>query len=163
MKTIVLGVGNPILRDDGVGIHVAKQLKQQFQNPNVTIDEALTGGMNLIDLILGFDKAILVDAINVKNAQPGEVRRLYPSDFSSVHSSNPHGASLLVALKLAETLGEARIPREIVIIGIVIKESTLVFGEKLSKKIAAAIPIAVQMTLNEIRKNIKIPNGDEKR
>ena len=153
MKTIVLGVGNPILRDDGVGIHVAEQLKQHFQNPNVTIDEALTGGMNLLDLILGFDRAILVDAVNVKNAQPGEVRRLYPSDLSSVHSNNPHDASLLEALKLAEILGEERIPREIIIIGIVLKENPLLFGEKLSKRIAAAIPIAVQMTLNEIRKN----------
>jgi hydrogenase maturation protease len=156
MKTIVLGVGNPILRDDGVGIHVVKQLKQQFQNPNVTIDEALTGGMNLLDLILGFDRAILVDAVNIKNAQPGEVRRLYPSDFSSAHSSNPHGASFLEALKLAKILGEEHIPREIIIIGIVLKENPLLFGEKLSKRINAAIPIAVQMTLNEIRKNSKI-------
>jgi len=149
MKTIVLGVGNPILRDDGVGIHVAKQLKQHIQNPNVTIDEALTGGMNLLDLILGFDRAILVDAVNVKNAQPGEVRLLYPSDLSSVHSNNPHDASLLEALKLAEMLGEERIPREIIIIGIVLKENPLLFGEKLSKRIAEAIPIAVQMGLTE--------------
>ena len=66
MKTIVLGVGNPILQDDGVGIHVANQLKQHVNHPNVTIDEALTGGMNLLDLITGYDKAILIDAVNIK-------------------------------------------------------------------------------------------------
>jgi hydrogenase maturation protease len=159
MKTIVLGVGNPILGDDGVGIHVAKQVKQQLQNPNVTIDEAHTGGMNLLDLILGFDRAILVDAVKINNAQPGEVRRLYPSDLSSVHSSNPHGASLLEVLKLAKIIGVERIPREIIIIGIVLKNNPYIFGEKLSKRIAAAIPIAVQMTLNEIRKKIKF-QGD---
>ena len=68
MKTIVLGVGNPILRDDGVGVHVIQQLKQQINDPNVTVDEALTGGMNLLDLILGYNKAILIDAIKMEHA-----------------------------------------------------------------------------------------------
>jgi hydrogenase maturation protease len=43
MKTIVIGVGNPILQDDGVGIHVANRLKQIVDHPNITIDEAMTG------------------------------------------------------------------------------------------------------------------------
>ena len=51
MKTIVLGVGNPILCDDGVGVHVVNQLKKHINDPNVTLDEALTGGMNLLDMI----------------------------------------------------------------------------------------------------------------
>ena len=65
MKTIVLGVGNPILQDDGVGIHVANQLKQHVNHPNVTIDEALTGGMNLLDLITG-SLALKKNAITIK-------------------------------------------------------------------------------------------------
>ena len=45
MKTIVLGIGNLILRDDGVGIHVANELKKHIDDPSITIDEAITGGM----------------------------------------------------------------------------------------------------------------------
>ncbi len=150
MKTIVLGIGNPILRDDGVGIHAANQLKQHVNDPNVTIDEAMTGGMNLLDLIVGYDKAILIDAINIKGAKNGEVKRLLLSDFSSIHSDNPHDVSLMDAMKLADCLGEKRIPQEVVIIGIVLKENPYIFGEKLSPKIAAAVPKAVEMTLNEI-------------
>ena len=150
MKTIVLGIGNPILRDDGVGIHAANQLKQHVNDPNVTIDEAMTGGMNLLDLIVGYDKAILIDAINIKGAKNGEVKRLLLSDFSSIHSDNPHDVSLMDAMKLADRLGEKRIPQEVVIIGIVLKENPYIFGEKLSPKIAAAVPKAVEMTLNEI-------------
>lgn len=150
MKTIILGVGNPILSDDGVGIHVAEQLKQQIQDPNITIDEALTGGMNLLDLIIGYDKAILIDAINIKNAREGDVKRLGIHDFSPIHCNNPHDASLPEALKLAEKLGETNIPQDIVIIGIVLKKNPYIFGDKLSKNIAAAIPKAVEMTLNEI-------------
>ena len=74
MKTIVLGVGNPILSDDGVGIHVANQLKQKINDPNIAIDEALTGGMNLLDLILGYDKAIIIDAVKIDNGEEGKVK-----------------------------------------------------------------------------------------
>jgi len=154
MKTIVIGVGNPILQDDGVGIHVANQLKQHVNHPDVTFDEALTGGMNLLDLILGYDKAILIDAINIKNARNGEVKRLILSDFPSIHSNNPHDVSLLEALNLAERLGEKRIPNEIVIIGIVLKEIPYVFGDQLSSKIAAAVPEAVKLTISELEKNM---------
>jgi len=154
MKTIVIGVGNPILQDDGVGIHVANQLRQYVNHPDVTFDEALTGGMNLLDLILGYDKAILIDAINIKNAKNGEVKRLLPSDFPSLHSNNPHDVSFIEALKLAEHLGEKRIPNEIVIIGIVLKEIPYVFGDQLSSKIAAAVPEAVKLTISELEKNM---------
>ena len=158
MKTIVLGVGNPILQDDGVGIHVANQLKQHVKDPDITIDEAMTGGMNLLDLIVGYDKAILIDAINIRDAEDGEVKRVLLSDLSSVHSDNPHDVSLLEALKLAKTLGENNIPSEIVIIGIVLKKIPYVFGEKLSPKIAAAVPKAIEMTLTEIGKNLNESN-----
>ncbi len=156
MKTIVLGVGNPILRDDGVGIHVANELKQHVNNPEITIDEALTGGMNLLDLIIGYDKAILIDAVNIRNAKSGEVKRLLLSDFSSIHSDNPHDVSLMEAIKLAKSLGEDKIPNEVIIIGIVLKENPYIFGDKLSPKIASAVPKAVEMTLNELKENVKI-------
>ena len=42
MKTIILGVGNQILGDDGVGIHVTKELKKHVKDPNITIDDAIT-------------------------------------------------------------------------------------------------------------------------
>ena len=152
MKTIILGVGNPILCDDGVGVHVVKQLKHLIDDPNVTIDEALTGGMNLLDLLLGYDKAILIDAINIKNAKNGDVRRFLLNELSPIHSNNPHDVSLVEALELAEKLGEDRIPREIVVIGIVLKEIPYLFGEKLSSEIAKAVPKAVKMALSETEK-----------
>lgn len=156
MKTIILGVGNPILQDDGVGIHVANKLKQHVNHPDITIDEALTGGMNLLDLIIGYDKAILIDAVNIRNAKNGEVKRLLLSDFSSIHSNNPHDVSLIEAIKLAKRLGENKIPNEVVIIGIVLKENPYIFGDTLSPKIASAVPKAVEMTLNELKMNVKI-------
>jgi len=158
MRTIVLGVGNPILCDDGVGIHVINELKKHINDPNVTIDEALTGGMNLLDIIRGYDKAILVDAVKMKNEKIGEVKRFLLNDFSTVHSCNPHDVTLLEALKLAKKLGENHIPREIVVIGIVLEEMPLEFGEHLSSTVAAAVPKAVEMTLSELGKNLNVSN-----
>ncbi len=156
MKTIILGVGNSILSDDGVGIHVVNELKKQINHPNITIDEAITGGMNLLELLLGYDKAIIIDAVKTKNGGDGEVRRIPLSNFSTIHSCNPHDVSLIEAIDMAKKMGENRIPKEIIVIGIMMKEMPCEFGEKLSKKIATAVPNAVKMAIDEINKDIEI-------
>jgi hydrogenase maturation protease len=150
MKTIVLGVGNQILGDDGVGVHVANELKKHIKNPDVAIDEAITGGMNLLDLILGYEKAIIIDAVKTQTGGTGEVRRIPLADFSTMHSCNPHDVSLFEAIRMARKLGETRIPKEIIVIGVMMKQIPCEFGEQLSKNIAEAVPKAVEMTLNEI-------------
>jgi len=157
MKTIILGVGNQILGDDGVGIHVTDELKKHVKNPNITIDDAITGGMNLLDLILGYDKAIIVDAVKTNEGENGEVKRILLGEFSTtMHSCNPHDVSLIEAIEVAKKMGENRVPPEIIIVGILMKEIPCEFGDKLSKKIAAAVPKAVEITLNEIEKDKKI-------
>jgi len=156
MKTIVLGVGNQILGDDGVGIHVTNELKKRVNDPNIVIDDAVTGGMNLLELLLGYDKAIIVDAVKTNEGETGEVKRIPLNNFSTMHSCNPHDVSLIEAIEVAKKMGEERIPKEIIVIGIMMKEIPCEFGEKLSNEIAAAVPKAVDMTLNEIKENLKI-------
>jgi len=152
MRTIVLGVGNKILGDDGVGLHVVNELKKYIKNnSNVTIDEAATGGMNLLDLLLGYEKAIIVDAVKSEDAEIGEVKRIPLDDFDTMHSCNPHDISLTEAIELAKKMGEDHIPREIIIIGIMMKQLPCEFKETLSKKISSAVPKAVELTLNELR------------
>lgn len=150
MKTIVLGVGNPILQDDGVGIHVIEALRQQLNTQKVTLETASTGGLNLLDLIRGYEKVILVDAIKQDTSEPGEVKRFSLSDFQSVHSCNPHDVSLSEALHLAEQLGEKHLPSKIILIGITVNTS-YEFGEGLSRKVSSAIPAAVAMVLEELK------------
>ena len=153
MRTIVLGVGNQILGNDGVGVHVANIVKKQVNDPNITIDEAITGGMNLLDLLIGYDKAVIIDAVKSEDGEHGEVRRIPISDFNTMHSCNPHDVSLIEAIEMAKKMGEEKIPKEIVIIGVMMKEIPCEFGEILSDEIAAAIPEAVDLTLNEIKKD----------
>jgi len=152
-KTIILGIGNPILRDDGVGIHVAEELKKQIKNKEITIDSAFTGGMNLLDLIVDHDRAILIDAVKRKNAKPGDVD-LYPlTELSAFHTTNPHDLSLPEAIEMARKLGENRIPKDIKIVGINLGELPNEFGENLSPEIQKAIPKAVKIVKDEVDKN----------
>jgi hydrogenase maturation protease len=112
--------------------------------------------MNLLDLILGYDKAIIIDAVKTETGENGDVRRIPLKDFSTMHSCNPHDVSLVEAIKMAMKLGETKIPKDIIVIGVMMKQIPCEFGEKLSKNIAAAVPKAVEMTLNEIKNEMKI-------
>jgi hydrogenase maturation protease len=148
MRTIVVGVGNTILGDDGVGIHVVNNLKKKVKLPNVDFVEAPTGGLNLLDLIIGYDKAIIVDAITSKG--PTDVIKLDLDDIKTAHSCNPHDVSFSEAIKLAEKLGENKIPKYIKIIGIKIGKIPCEFSECLSEDISDIIPKAMDIVLNEI-------------
>jgi hydrogenase maturation protease len=106
--------------------------------------------MNLLDLILGYDKAIIIDAVKIEDGENGEVKRIPLGDFSTMHSCNPHDVSLIEAIEMAKKMGEDRIPPKIIVIGVTMKEISCEFGEKLSKKIATAVPKAVEMTLKEL-------------
>ena len=112
--------------------------------------------MNLLELLLGYDKAIIVDAVKTENGENGEVKRIPLSNFSTMHSCNPHDVSLIEAIEVAKKMGEERIPKEIIVIGIMMKQIPCEFGEKLSKEIAAAVPKAVDITLKEIEEDLKI-------
>ncbi|MFC1927886.1 hydrogenase maturation protease, partial [Chloroflexota bacterium] len=66
MKALVLGIGNPILSDDGVGIKVAREVEKNLNDPQITVSEASAAGLSLLDSILGYDRVIIVDAIQTK-------------------------------------------------------------------------------------------------
>ncbi|RLF65490.1 MAG: hypothetical protein DRN57_09010 [Thermoplasmata archaeon] len=140
MRTVVVGVGNPILGDDGVGIHVARELKGKV---DVDVREAYTGGLNLLDLIIGYDRAVLVDAVYLDGMRAGEVKALSLDDLESAHSSNPHDATLMEAIEVSKRMGGGRIPRYIVLVGIRI-EPVKDFSETLSPAVEASIPDAVR-------------------
>lgn len=150
-RTIILGIGNPILGDDGIGIHVVRKLKKQLdKRSDIVLDEAMTGGINLLDAIIGFDKAILIDAIHLTDEKIGEVKCLQLQHLGSVHSCNPHDVSLIESIQLAKILGEKQIPDDIIIIGVVLHQLPIEFSEELQPVVASAIPKAIQMVCNEI-------------
>ena len=153
MKTIVVGIGNPILGDDGVGIHIIRNLQKTHEYPDhICFEEAATGGMNLVDLIHGFDKAILIDAVSFDEKEKGLVELYCLDSFSTLHATNPHDVSFPEALSLAHQLGDKEIPKEICILGVNIKANPSEFSESLSPLIQKSVSTAVTM-VDELLKN----------
>ncbi|MGA1819373.1 MAG: hydrogenase maturation protease [Thermoplasmatota archaeon] len=145
MTTIIVGIGNPILGDDGVGIHAARKLKEVLKDRDIVIEEAYTGGMNLLDIIVGYDRAVLVDAVSVDDLGIGEVIVLEDAGaMSSAHSANPHDVSFPEALEVARKMGEKRIPEEIVLVGINIRTS-LDFNDELSVEVEESVSVALEV------------------
>jgi hydrogenase maturation protease len=147
-KTLVLGLGNPILTDDGVGIHVVRALPAQALPPGVVLAEASIGGLRLLEIISGFEQIILVDAIQTPGGHPGDICFLHPGDLQgSLHSGSAHDLSLYGALQLGRELGMA-IPEDGAIKILAIQAADVrTLDERLTPKVEAAIPRAVEAIL----------------
>ena len=149
-EILILGVGNPILCDDGVGVQVARELKHLLKDTAIVVDEAYTGGLPLVDMIKGYKKTILIDALKSPQDKNGCIKHLTIDHLPTTHSANPHDMSLFTAIKLAKKMGES-IPEEIVIIGVVVN-TPLCFGESLTPTVARAVPEAIKAVMEEVRK-----------
>lgn len=155
MKTLVIGLGNPILGDDGVGWKVAKEIKSLIdQDSEVEIDTAALGGLSLMERLIGYERVILVDSIETGDWPVGSVRA-FPlaslPDPMAGHSASAHDATLITAMRTAEKLG-ADIPDQIDIVAIE-AQNVYDFGEELSLPVAAAVPQAVNLILDLLNGN----------
>jgi hydrogenase maturation protease len=149
MKSLVLGIGNPILSDDGVGIKVAQEVGKKLDNPQITVSETSAAGLSLLDSIVGYDKVIIIDAIQTEKGKVGRIYRMKPEDFSfAKHVSSPHQINLITALELGKVLN-LTMPREISIFAVEAKDTTS-FSEGCTPEVEQAIPEAVKMVLDEL-------------
>jgi hydrogenase maturation protease len=149
-KTLILGLGNPILSDDGVGPAVARELESRLDLQEATVIEASLGGLNLLDLIVGYDRVIIIDAIKTKDGRAGQIYRLDPDALTTTrYTASPHDVNLVTALALGKKLGLA-MPSKIDIFAVEVTETEL-FSEECTPPVAAAIPECVKMILGELR------------
>jgi hydrogenase maturation protease len=149
MKTLVLGLGNPILSDDGVGIRVAHEVANQVRSSQITVSETNVAGLGLLDSIVGYYKVVIIDAIQTEKGQAGQIYRMGIEDFSPTkHFSSPHQINLATALELGKMLN-LEMPREITVFGVEAKDITS-FSEKCTPEVERAIPEATKMVLAEL-------------
>jgi hydrogenase maturation protease len=152
LKTLVLGLGNPILADDGVGIHIVRAAAAQCSPTNgLTFAEASVGGLRLLDLLAGYDRVILVDAIQTRDGQPGEFYWFGPGDLhASLHSGCTHDLSLPGALKLGRCLG-MNLPGDKDLTFLAVEaEDVLTLTETCTPAVARAIPHAAEALLFQL-------------
>jgi hydrogenase maturation protease len=145
-RGLVLGLGNPILTDDGVGIHVARAVADHTPSTGaVTVAEASVGGLRLLDVLAGYDWAVIVDAV-LTGGRPGDVTQLQPGDLrASLHSGSTHDLSLPGALALGRQIGMALPADERIVLVAVEAEDVLTFGESCTPAVAAAVPRAARV------------------
>jgi len=151
IKVIVIGLGNPVLGDDGVGWRVAALVKEQVNNLAIEVDFLAGGGLSVMERLVGYDAAVIIDAINLGDVPVGTVRLLkladLPNPFAG-HLGSAHETSLVTAMQLGRSLG-AYLPERVMIVAI---ESPYVydFSEELTQDIAAVMPVAAKMVLTTI-------------
>lgn len=155
MKTLVLGLGNPIRGDDGVGLRVAQALESRLnQEQEITVIEASVAGLDFLELLSDHDRVIIIDAIQTKDRKAGQIYRLQPEALklnATRHTATPHDLDFASVLELGKRLGLA-LPKEIIIFGIEVKDVNY-FSEKCTPEVEQAIPDCVEMVIQELDKS----------
>ena len=148
MKTLILGLGNSVVTDDSVGLRVARELMPLLADrPDVEVAEDCWGGLRLMERMIGFDRAIVIDAI-CTGAPPGTVHLLTPDGIPTQRSASAHDVNLATALEFGRR-ADAHLPKNehIRLVGIE-AEDILTFGEQCTPAVQAAIPRAVETVLH---------------
>ena len=150
-KTVVLGVGNELFRDEGVGVHAARILQTKLLPSDV---EVIDGGTSpdIWSLIDGADKLIIVDAVR-GGCEPGTIYRFTPQQIVADRGliTSVHQMGILENLSLMELVGGK--PEETIIIGV--EPAELEPGLELSAKLQERMPKIIQTVLGEIHPRVE--------
>lgn len=142
-KTLLLGLGNSILKDDAVGLRVVRALGERVTQEEVDVQVSSFANIDLLDFVGAYDRLIIVDSIKTEGGKPGDLYRLNLDDLhSTLHLSCPHDINLATALELGKRLGMP-IPGEIGIYAIEVEDNQT-FCETCSPMVEEAIPRIVE-------------------
>ncbi len=147
--TVIIGMGNPLLSDDGVGIAVAHAVAERLKlSINLTVTELHTGGIRLMEAMVGFRRAVVVDAM-LSGAIPGTLRHFNSMDFVTTKNTfSSHDTNFATAFDLGRMAG-VLLPEQVSFWGIEACEFDL-FAELFTDEVAAALPGAVERIAAEI-------------
>jgi hydrogenase maturation protease len=147
---LVMGVGNILLSDEGVGVRVIEAMKDIKLPDNVEILDVGTGALEIIELIANREKVIIIDAVK-GSGEPGTVYRFSPDDITmsspaplSVHQFDIPGTLNMTALVGCQ-------PQQVVIFGI--EPKRIEWGLNLSPEVAAVIPDVIKLIINELHQS----------
>jgi hydrogenase maturation protease len=144
---LILGIGNILLKDEGVGVHVVRKLREFHFHDNVEIIDGGTAGLDLTDFIADRKKVIVIDTVKA-GEKPGTIYRLTEKNLNIKPKAvmSFHEIDFLHALYLSEVLGNK--PEETIVIGIEPKDMT--DGVELSPEIEERIPRIIEVVLKEL-------------
>lgn len=148
---LILGVGNLLLSDEGVGVHVAQKMMAMDLPPEVQVVEGGTDGFGLVNVIVQADRMILIDAVK-GGGQPGSVYRFEIEDcppYPDLFKTSVHQISILEVINLSSLIGSTP---QTTIIGV--EPACVEMGMQLSPQIEAKIPKVIQMIQEEVEASL---------
>ncbi|MFC1852096.1 HyaD/HybD family hydrogenase maturation endopeptidase [candidate division CSSED10-310 bacterium] len=145
-KIVILGVGNLLLSDEGVGVHVAQEMMNMTLPSGIEVVEGGTDGFGLIDIIRKTDRLVIIDAVK-GGAQPGSIYRFDIDDVPdspALFKTSVHQIGILEVIHISELIGKKP---HTTIIGI--EPASIEMGMELSPDIKALMSKIIELVLNE--------------
>jgi hydrogenase maturation protease len=133
MKTLILGLGNELAGDDAIGLLAARALNEQLGENKADVVESSASGMALLEILAGYERAIVIDSILSGENPPGTIRELALAEVGRVVAPSLHHAGLPEMAAAAERLG-LRFPSQ-----------TRVFAVEVSDPYTLGAPVGEQV------------------
>ena len=150
---LILGIGNILLKDEGIGVHTARKLQQMDLPSDVEILDGGTLGFGLLPCLEGRKKIILIDAIQAEEGKPGTIYRFHPEEVRQIAPRTKfsfHQTSFFDIMQLAEYLIKNK--PEVVIIAI--QPNDISVGMELTPEIEAKIPALIKLVMEELQEPV---------
>jgi len=150
-KIVILGVGNLLLSDEGVGVHVANELMKMELPPNISVVEGGTDGFRLLNVITEADRLIVIDAVK-GGAAPGSIYRFDIDEVKNVPSgfkTSVHQIGILEVIDLSGLIGKTPYTT---VIGI--EPKSLEMSMELSMEVKEKVPRVIELVIEELQRSV---------
>lgn len=150
---LIVGLGNPILTDDGVGLRVAQLVRERLSeqphtSPLAHVQEACVGGLSLAEMLVDYRRAVVIDAIMTQDGIPGTIYHLKLSDLpGTLNTASAHDTNLNTALRAMRRFGATVPPDDAIDVVAVEAQDVLSFGEQCTPAVEASIPAAADLVM----------------
>lgn len=153
-KIVVLGVGNELLSDEGIGVHVAKEIqKKKIFSPEIEVMEGGTDGFGLINIITDTDRLIVIDSLK-GGSEPGTIYKFDIEDAPGtpdIFKTSVHQIGILEVINLSSLIGKTPVTT---VIGV--EPKSISTGMELSEEVKAKIPRVIELVRDEVEKSMTL-------
>ncbi len=164
MKTLLIGMGNPILADDAIGIRLAKDFKARLERREAfarlaVVEECSVGGMNILEVMADCDRLIVLDSIKTQGGTPGDWYSFTAGSLrETMNLSSIHDTNFATALELGRRLGHKIPPEGEIHIFAVEVQDNLTFAETMTPPLESAYPAICEEIFKEVAHLIRKGN-----
>lgn len=147
-RTLILALGNDVISDDAVALHAAREIRKHVNLEEVAVIESGEAGLALIELMTGYERCIILDAIKTGGHPVGTILEFGPDDFRKVTAPSPHYAGLPEILETAKKF-QLPMPKDIQVLALEV-ENLCDLKEALTPSVANALPAFIEVVLQKV-------------